>query len=233
MQGEKLFKKIIYLSAISALLTGCSDKIFVPLNTIAEDLPETMQHSVVAISDTSALKEKTVHETLRKYFEEYAQAYEKSGTQINFGTVTKKITFKGETLEYTENAIVSIVSRDMPDFNVDIPIEPSKHPAWNTANLFIEHSFGAAWKMFGIDRLANVLTAGISAAQGATYNGPLINSQNSAGGSQTFGMDSYYAGPYQGAPESPESAETWFGGIVGCSSMESYLDGKCSVVPEN
>jgi hypothetical protein len=215
----------------------------IPLEVL-EQLPETVDgvskqntKRLGYITDTSTAKEMITKNANVQILLGYFDAVAKAGTEIKMKMVKRTVVVNGQSFSWDEPTVDYAKHTPAPStaFIAKLSMDPSVHPGWKTA----ENIFGTAFKFgtiaFGIDRFTGMVT---SMTDTPTYsNSPVIQSYNKAGAGQEFGMEGQYQGPYApvnepaaGGEEESSSSE-WFNGIVGCSSGQSYIDGKCSVQP--
>lgn len=128
-------KKISHLVFVLFAVTGCANSnIAIPVDALVEGSTD-ISH---VIGDASTAKEAIVHKTIQGYYTEYAAAFAKSGTTIEF-----------ELVEVKPGIFVQMMKKVSSRGDVKMfapPTKPSEHPVWamvdNVLNKGLAYGFG-------------------------------------------------------------------------------------------
>lgn len=170
--------KLIHIILVLFMLSGCASGggISVSALTSAMNGAQAVGDDIV---EASVAKELAVMNTLKNRDNQYAKAYKESGFNITFALVE----VQGVQMYLPS----SIAYKPEPAFNTPLPTKPSVHPVWHTLEVLGESLAKYGLIGYGIHELNSMVSSGYSAAQGTTYNGPIVNSMNDAGEGITTG----------------------------------------------
>jgi hypothetical protein len=192
---------------------------------------EVITKIVTETKDASVAKEQAVHDTLQNRDKMRVEAAKNSGFKMAWQPVEKQITVADSDGKVTEIVMTEYLPNvsytPAVEFGNPIPQEPSRHPAWDTANQFVKTTGMVTLGIVGINAISDVWQAGIAGAA-ATFgdNANVQGSWNTAGGNQEISTNDQFQGDFNGESSESPDEECWVDFPGGCS-CESREAGNC------
>lgn len=190
-----------YCLLVLFLLSGCASGGITAGALQAILSPETTQMTTAIsgeIAESSVAKEIAVLKTLQNRDNVQSVMYKESGFKMDWVVIKDDITVNipntGPITISRNVYLPKVTYKEAPDFRQPLPTAPSVHPVWDTAKSVVGNLLKYGLIGYGIGELSNVWSDSIAGAQGTTYNGPLINSQNTSDGTITNGSIDYFYG---------------------------------------
>jgi hypothetical protein len=191
-------KKIVSVMLIvTFMVSGCNG--FSLSDNMVTNIGEDTTQITGKIADASTMKQALLEKSRQARDKAYKDTYLVSGLNLEFEMVSI-----GGTQAYLPK---KITFREKPDFGKPVADSPADHPFWAASKSWV-HDIVTGWVIVeGVRGLKDVMLGAIAGA-GSTYNGPvnMNNSQNKAGGDQTFdgSGQAYNVGDQTTTPEVPE-----------------------------
>jgi hypothetical protein len=230
------------LVPLTLTMSGCLGDKSVPIIMSTLDSNGNVVQTITNATSTASVEKErmfwlgTMHrDTMR------AKMYETEGFKMDWvgKESTRTITIlQGNnepiTITTTETDYLPVTSfKQSPQFQQQLPNGPSVHPVWGTTTRVLEKLVMWGFGAWGVDRIFGHFSD-VASLAGTTYQGPVINSNNTAGGyQQDFTLDMGGAGgpslppeeiPIEGTPvELPDGTSVVL--PPSCSSVESLLAG--------
>lgn len=167
---------------LGLVIGGCSSKdIIIPLD-VAEEAGETARSLGYVVGDASVAKEAAKFKTSREMYEDYTEAYTKSG-----------FTMKYQKMQIgDEMVLLPIISFKQPPVAPGMA-EVSEHPVWKTVNNLTGTALRWGFGYLAVDSIVGGYKS-ISDNAGNHYAGPvqMSGSYNTAGGDQSITTGAQY-----------------------------------------
>jgi len=215
------------------IVSGCGSPSTIPMVITSLDPNGNLSQSVVtATAESSVAKETVLMNAYTARDLAYKDMYKDSGVSLSWEQKERQIT---TTVMVDDKPYTSVVTmteylpimqyRPEPDWEQPLPLTPSTHPVWDASKAIAGQALKWGTIAFGIGSFTDLLDTALSEA-GDYFNGPsnFWQSKNIAGTSQNFTQ-------YDFLKASPSETGEDFLGIPGCSSIESFLAGRCSEEP--
>jgi len=196
---------------------------------------EVIKTVVTETKEASVAKELAIHETLQNRDKMRVEAAKYSGFKMDWTAVEKTLTIADSAGKVTEIVMTEYLPNvsysPQVGFENSLPTEPSRHPAWDTANQFVKTAGMVTLGIWGLETLNDMWGAGLAGAAASFGDNAQVNgSWNTAGRDMDIGtgmLNNYQGDMTTSEPGLlPEDEECWIDFPGGCS-CESRAAGNC------
>lgn len=162
------------------VLSGCtgSGGLIPVTDTMVTETGDVVEKVAGYTHDASVAKEHEVHETLRNRDAMIAKAQKTSGFKLEWKPVKKTVFYPGMAQPVVVEEPMPEVSYAEPaDFSQPLPTEPSRHPAWKTAEVLGGKLIDSTTDAIKVVKVLDVMGE-MADNTGDKYNGDVVNNQS-------------------------------------------------------